>query len=187
MRKIPTLFVRDDSGDITREVTPGCEWVFEGLGRPTRKYDGTACMFDLYGWWSRRMVREGSTPPPDFMAVYVTKTEPFKTFGWIPMESSPIRKFHLEALESVVSWKWEYGTYELIGPKINGNPEGLSEHRLQRHAAAETMWLPAKIDFDFLEEYFLIDLAPKNIEGIVWHGPAGNMAKLKVSDFAKKE
>jgi len=57
MKKIPSLFVRDYEMDkpfdgipvkgcflATYEVTPGCEWVLNGEGVATRKWDGTAIM-----------------------------------------------------------------------------------------------------------------------------------------------
>lgn len=56
VKKIPTLFVRDWDGDrryVLPEVTRGCEWVINGEGAPTRKYDGTCVMF-VTGLWSGR-------------------------------------------------------------------------------------------------------------------------------------
>lgn len=47
MKKMPTLFARDFSGDtaIARDVvTPGCEWVLAGEGTASRKRDGTAIL-----------------------------------------------------------------------------------------------------------------------------------------------
>src|SRR5258706_138979 len=43
MDKIPTMFMRDpvNMSRVTREVTPGCEWVLAGEGRATVKRDGT--------------------------------------------------------------------------------------------------------------------------------------------------
>jgi hypothetical protein len=41
VQKIPTLFQRDWDGDrrfVTREITPGCEWVAKGEGTPTRDF-----------------------------------------------------------------------------------------------------------------------------------------------------
>ena len=73
MRKIPTLFVRDeqDRRHVTSEVTPGCEWVLAGEGVATRKYDGTCCMFDGEQWWARREVKPGKTDPPGFWLISV--------------------------------------------------------------------------------------------------------------------
>ena len=46
MKKIPTLFIRDASNPkfVTREVNPECQWVIDGEGVATRKWDGSACL-----------------------------------------------------------------------------------------------------------------------------------------------
>jgi hypothetical protein len=47
MNKIPTIFVRDMSKQpalVTPIWTSGCEWVRDGEGIATRKYDGTSCL-----------------------------------------------------------------------------------------------------------------------------------------------
>ena len=46
MKKIPSLFKRDYEGArfVYDEVVPGCEWVLDGEGVATVKYDGTSCM-----------------------------------------------------------------------------------------------------------------------------------------------
>lgn len=178
MRKIPTLFVRDpeDMKRVTREVHPDCQWVLDGHGTPTRKYDGTCVRLDDGGnWWARREVKPGKTRPADFVPI---ETDPAtgKTVGWEPMEQSPFKKFHAEALaygEFVID-----GTYELCGPKINGNPEGFGSHVLIRHAHAE-QFADEPRTYDRLRDWLLAH----QYEGIVWHGSDGRMAKLKRSDF----
>jgi hypothetical protein len=70
-----------------------------------------------------------------------------------------------------------------VGPKINGNPEGVvGRHQLVRHAAAAKLVgaIAAPRDYDGLRDY----LAVHPYEGIVWHHPDGRMAKLKARDFA---
>ena len=46
MKKIISLFQRNYDGDrlVRNEVVPGAEWVQNGEGVATRKYDGTCCM-----------------------------------------------------------------------------------------------------------------------------------------------
>lgn len=52
MEKISTLFKRAHDGEpewrgprpCIREIRPGCEWVLEGLGVATEKFDGTSCL-----------------------------------------------------------------------------------------------------------------------------------------------
>jgi hypothetical protein len=79
------------------------------------------------------------------------------------------------------------GTYELCGPKINGNPEGYTEHRLIRHADAEVVDLgdvAGSANPCLMLRHALLNLGSQGWESIVWHHPDGRMAKLKVRDFA---
>lgn len=177
MKKMPTLFLRDpdDLKRVTDVVNPAAAWVIEGEGVATRKYDGTCVMRDEDGWWARREVRPGKTPPPGFVAV---ETDPVtgKTQGWEPMAQSAFVRFFHEAWGERESA--DFGTYELCGPKINANPEGFSRHVLIGHAEAEELDTPR--DRDGLREWLL---ARPHMEGIVWHRPDGRMAKLKRKDF----
>lgn len=183
MRKIPTLFERDWDGDrryVLPEVVPGCEWVTAGEGVPTRKFDGTCMMFDGERWWARREVKKDKPEPAGFVALE-TDEETGKTVGWEPAESSPSAKYHAEARtagDGELLDGWPAGTYELIGPKVNGNPEGASVHLLVAHAAAEPL-RDALRDFDGLAAW----LHAHSYEGIVWRHPDGRMAKIKKRDF----
>lgn len=184
MRKIPTLFVRDWDGDrryVTREVTSGCEWVLKGEGTPTRKYDGTCMMLDSDGrWWARREVKKDRTPPPGFVEAE-HDDETGKTVGWEPVEQSAFARWHKEALEDEDGepfTTWPAGTYELLGPKVNGNPEGYGFHALVLHAYAEKL-ADAPRDFGELAAW----LHTQPYEGIVWHHPDGRMCKIKKRDF----
>ena len=179
MKKIPTLFLRDFDRDpryVTREPNPACGWVFEGEGIPTRKADGTCMMFDGTTWWARREVKPGKTPPPGFVPVDADDTTG-KTMGWEPAPASAFAKFHAEAVSGQLVTNWPAGTYELVGPKVNGNPERLGRHELWAHAAAEVLDAPR--DYDGLAAW----LATFDGEGIVWHHEDGRMAKLKRRDF----
>jgi hypothetical protein len=193
MRKIPTLFRRDDNDRryVTREVHPDCQWVIDGAGTSTRKVDGTCVMLDSEGrWYARREVKPGKAAPPHFFAVE-TDTTTGKTVGWEPVEQSAFAKYHAEAVaneEREVALAaddpatFDPGTYELVGPKVNGNPEGVDRHLLWAHGDALD---DAPRDFDGLAKY-LADFAG---EGIVWHYPQPDgtvlMAKLKKRDFPK--
>jgi len=187
MRKIPTLFLRDFTSRpafVTREVTPGCEWVIAGEGEATRKYDGTCFMLDASGaWWGRREVKEGKTPPPGFTAL-ARDEETGKTVGWHPAEESSFAKIHAEAVAA--SGVLRPATYELLGPKINGNPEGYETHLLIPHGWAALSireeFRGAPRTFDGLRTW----LAARPYEGIVWHHPDGRMAKLKRRDFPEQ-
>lgn len=189
MQKIPTLFKRDpdDMSRVTREVHPDCEWVFvEGV--PTRKYDGTCVMFDGDRWWARREVKPGKSAPPNFRPLETDETTE-KTVGWEPIEQSAFAKYHAQAIASHAAHfgpeEFYPGTYELIGVKINGNPERIDPefgHQLMSHATAEVV-PDAPRDFDGLAKF----LATFPGEGIVWHHAGGRMAKIKRRDFPKTE
>jgi hypothetical protein len=190
MRKIPTLFVRDftepsNGRYVTEEITPGCEWVLAGEGVPTRKYDGTCVMLDPEGrWWARREVKQGKTPPPNWVPVEADATTG-KTVGWEPIEQSAFAKFHAEAVTATRAG-WDAGSYELIGPKVNGNPEGFDRHTLVPHAEAEVIDMaedgPGPYSADEIR-HMVRWVAERGWEGIVWHHPDGRMAKIKVRDF----
>lgn len=186
MRKIPTLFVRnpDDMRYVTREAHRDCQWVLDGQGVPTRKWDGTCVMFDGTRWWARREVKPGKSAPDGFAAV---EHDPAtgKTVGWEPAEQSAFWKYLQEATigtlpadRVVHPSPWQPGTYELVGPKVNGNPEVSAWHKLVRHAEAERL-KRVPLDFDGLRAWLL----DHRYEGIVWHHEDGRMAKLKKRDF----
>ncbi|MFJ2882411.1 DUF5565 family protein [Streptomyces sp. NPDC087272] len=188
MEKIPTLFVRDFSARpayVLPEVSPGCEWVINGQGEATRKYDGTCVMLDAAErWWARREVKPGKTPPPSYVTIS-TDEETGKTVGWEPVAQSAFAKVHAEAVKNTATAKT--GTYELLGPKINRNPDGFAAHTLVPHG-----WAPVSVrqdlataprDYDGLCEW----LHARPYEGIVWHHPDGRMVKIKARDFPSPE
>lgn len=192
MKKIPTLFVRDenDRAHVTEQVTPGCEWVLAGEGVPTRKVDGTCCMYDGERWWARREVKPGKATPDGFVAVDHDEITG-KTVGWEPVEQSAFARWHAEAVGSLLD-QWPIdtpqagATYELLGPKVNGNPENVPDHMLVRHgyraATYDDDLKSAGRDYASLREWLLAHPA---WEGIVWHHEDGRMAKLKGRDFSR--
>lgn len=195
MKKIPTVFRRDpdDMRHVLPDVHPDCQWVLDGEGTPTRKYDGTCVMFDGARWWARREVKPGKTAPGGFEAVEHDEVTG-KTVGWEPVEQSAFAKLHAEALAAVpgvpvldrdTTKPEPGGTYELVGPKVNRNPEAVSRHTLVAHGYMS--WEDQEIADEVPREYgalrtWLLDHPAW--EGIVWHHPDGRMAKLKRRDFA---
>jgi Family of unknown function (DUF5565) len=181
MKKIPTVFLRDPATNfrtLTREVHPACQWVLDGEGITTRKFDGTCVMLDEDGrWWARREVKAGKQPPANFVAL---ETDPAtgKTVGWEPVEQSAFAKWHDDAL--IATTGLNAGTYELCGPKINGNPEGFDKHFLISHGGF-TFLIPPERTYDALRTWLLNN----KYEGIVYHHPDGRMAKIKRKDFSK--
>jgi len=179
VKKIPTLYVRnplDRRHVIPGDVTPGCEWVLDGQGTPTRKYDGT-CMRKRQGQWSaRREVKPGKAIPEGFEEAHFDRVTG-KRFGWVPIEQSPFVAYWREAVAT--GGDLPEGTYELCGPNINGNPERFPALALMLHEGAMHL---GPDDADPLE---LIEICRKEgYEGIVWHHQDREMmAKLKVRDM----
>jgi hypothetical protein len=189
MNKIPTLFQRDpeDRAHVLPEVNPGCEWVLAGEGKATRKFDGTCVQLDENGqWWARREVKPGKPAPANFVPV-TTDEVTGKTMGWEPIEQSSFAKWHAEALANHAAtnngiYNPRPGTYELIGPKVNGNPEREQRHWLIEHAKAERL-VVAELSFEGIRAAVLHAAELDGCEGIVWHHEDGRYAKAKARDF----
>lgn len=176
MRKIPTLFMRNLESDhrIRDEVTPGCEWVLAGEGRATRKWDGTAILIRDGQVFKRHEVKKDSTAPDGFELAQPTDENTGKKVGWVPCVcGDKSNKWLTEALQTGLPID---GTYELCGPKVNGNHERFMTHVLIPHGQEDQ---PCPRTFLALEEYF----AGTDIEGIVWWHPDGRRAKIKKKDF----
>jgi hypothetical protein len=185
MRKIPTLYRRDpdDRAHVLPEVNPGCEWVLAGEGKATRKFDGTCVMLDVHGdWWARREVKPGKQPPNGFVPVQLDENTD-KLTGWEPIAQSAFAKFHAEAVANCGPADGVTGTFELIGPKINGNPERVEMHLLVEHAYALDVDVP-ELTFDGIRKTVLALAEADGCEGIVWHHPDGiRFSKIKARDF----
>ena len=181
MKKIPTMFERDWNGDRSRvidQIHPGCEWVQAGEGIATRKIDGTSCFIRDSKLYKRRELRLGDMQPVDFELVDHDE-ETGKTVGWVPVGDGPEDRWHREALFANHP-RLKNGTYELVGPKVQGNPEGVSEHLLIPHDNTGGYSCPRT--FSGLREW----IEGQDIEGIVFHHPDGRMAKIKKRDFGFK-
>ena len=137
-------------------------------------------MFDGTRWWARREVKPGMPWPPEFDVIEVDRVT-HKAVGWIPAEFSSFAKFWREAIAEGASYA--AGTYELIGPRINGNPDGVIGHTLVRHAE-DVIACPDRTHRGIRE---VLDAAP-DMEGLVfWRTPGdpdSAMAKIKRKDFA---
>lgn len=177
MKKIISLFERNYEGDrrVRDEIVPGAEWVPAGEGFATRKYDGTCCMVRDGKLWKRYEVKKGKTPPLNFEAVTEPDPNTGKQQGWVPVGDGPEDRWHREAFRSQ-----EDGTYELCGPKVQGNPDGFEAHTLIPHG--KDILEDAPRDYDEIREY----LSKRTIEGIVWHHLDGRMVKIKKRDFPPK-
>ena len=103
-----------------------------------------------------------------------------KRVGWLPVGDGPDDRYFREAFERGGRPPKD-GTFELVGPKVQGNPEGWAWHELVRHGMLQPVEDPPRT-FDGLRDW----LAEHNHEGLVWHHPDGRMAKIKARDFGIK-
>ena len=179
MKKIPTMFKRnpDNMRELLNEPHPDCLWVFEGEGVATRKYDGTCVKIENGHYYKRREVKNGKPIPHGFIEVELDpNTE--KRVGWVEIEpAEKENRWHMEAFDPRLS----DGTYELLGPKIQGNPEHYEEHVLMSHENA-AFYIDAPRTMEGLRSFF----ESLDIEGLVFHHPDGRMAKIKKRDFGLK-
>lgn len=178
MKKTPTIFLRDknDRSRVTDECNSECLWVFRGEGVATRKYDGACCAILDGIFYKRREVKPGKDDPDGFRLV---QEDPItgKRVGWVMVGNGSEDSYFREAIYNYGIQPPD-GTYELIGPKVQGNPERLDMHRLLRHADA------AQYDDAPTSRAELVEwLRPLDIEGLVWHHPDGKMAKIKKRDL----
>jgi hypothetical protein len=185
MKKIPTIFDRDWNGDRSRVVNiinGAADWVFAGEGVATMKLDGTSCLMLGGQLFKRRELRAGEGSPDGFVQVDFDETTG-KIVGWVPVGDGPEDRWHREALALYDGIGLGDGTYELIGPKVQGNPEGAETHQLVAHdSPALLIGTQPERSFEAIREY----LSNRDIEGIVFHHPDGRMAKIKGRDFGLK-
>jgi len=179
MKKIPTIFKRNPKNmrELLDEVHPDCLWVFAGEGIATRKYDGTCVKIEDGKYFKRREVKRGKNAPTDFIEEQLDENTG-KRVGWVLVDpNSKEDQWHMEAFNT----SFIDGTYELVGPKIQGNPEGHGRHALIKHSEAG-IFGNAPRTLDGIAEF----LKDKNIEGLVFHHPDGRMGKIKKKDFQQK-
>jgi hypothetical protein len=180
MKKIPTIFVRDfnNRGQITNQWHPDCLWVRDGEGIATRKWDGTSCLWKGGKLWKRREIPIGQAFPDGFVPVDGDE-ETKKHVGWMPLGDGPDDQWHREAL-APGQLLTDGRTYELIGPKVNGNKDKALFHVLVPHGDEPVSGDPRT--YAELSAW----LATHEIEGVVWRHPDGRMAKIKRRDFGLK-
>jgi len=179
MKKIISLFQRNYDGDhlVRDEVVPGAEWVLNGEGVATRKYDGTCCLIKDGFLYKRYEAKK--EPPEGFIPAQDRDAVTGHWVGWLLCRrDDPADKYHWEAIDNDPKLRLLDGTYELIGPKVQGNPEGLAKHILQPHHYAER-YHDCPRTFNEIKEW----LRGRDIEGVVFHHPDGRMVKIKAKDF----
>lgn len=202
MKKTPVVFVVDHTtSKATPVVRPGCEWVLNGEGVATVKFDGTACLWQDGKLWKRfdrklgkqaqRRLDRGEALGPINEALFrvapggFVPCEPnpdpvtFHWPGWVPVSpTDPADKWQQEALTHLdLSTMVEGKTYELVGPSLALNIYKLAHHELWAHGR-DVADLPART-FEAMQQW----LTDHEVEGMVFHHPDGRMAKLRRKDF----
>ena len=201
MKKTPIVFLMDyERNALTDQVRPGCEWVAEGEGTATIKFDGSACLWKEGRLWKRydRKLNKAAQRrldagmdlgdvreelfkvPPDGFEACADAPDPvtFHWPGWVPVSGDkPEDKWHIQALEGRDVSLDEGQTYELVGPSLGLNPYGLERHQLWRHGQ-EVVDVPDRSHAGLKRV-----LEGCNAEGLVFHHPDGRMAKIRRKDF----
>ena len=184
MKKISTLFLKnpDNLGRVINEPNLENQWVFDGDGIPTRKFDGTAVAIINGELYKRYDVKRGKQIPEYAIACQ----EPDEITGhhphWVKCDrNNPADKWHFMGFDAL-EYKQD-GTYELCGEKIQGNPEHIIGHILIKHGS-EILQMKY-FDFDAIKHY--LSDTENDIEGIVFHHKTdGRMCKIRKSDFGIK-
>lgn len=181
MKKISTLYKKDPDnlGRVINKINPENEWAIHS-GTATRKYDGTASAIINGELYKRYDVKKGRSIPDGAIACQ----EPDEITGhhphWVKCSiEDAADQYHFEGFNKLENK--EDGTYELCGPKIQGNPEKLDAHYLIPHGKTPVV---VNISFDEIKAM----LFETNIEGIVFHANdgTGRMCKIRKTDFGIK-
>lgn len=196
MRKIPTLFKRNDNTHlVTEEITKGCEWIFAHNNSfkviPTVKYDGTACLMKDNILYKRYDAKGGKTPPLDFIPSQEPDPITGHYPGWIycdPKDNS--NKYHYEAYQEEYK-KYKYnpfvimmnGTFELIGEKIQGNPYKIEGHKFIMHGKEIISNNDLTITREGIYEY----LKNNYVEGIVFYADCVNPFSTRICKIKRKD
>lgn len=187
MKKIPTLFVRKFENhkvvEITPEVTKGFEWVLNGEGIATVKYDGACCAIINGEFYKRYDAKKGKNAPAGAIPCQEKPDEITGHFPhWVKCErNNPADKWYWNAYDNYVKetfggTPWN-GTYEAVGKHFNGNPYNLNEDYLEPHGIRFIEDLTRT--FDGIKQY----LTDHYIEGIVFWKDNEPQCKIKRTDF----
>ena len=187
MKKIPTLFEREFKDHkvvgIKPIVTPGCEWVLEGKGIATVKYDGSCCALINGDFYKRYDAKKGKQPPADAIPC---QPEPDPITGhwphWVKVsKENAADKWYISALEYTIDMVDfdinRNATYEAIGKHFQGNPYNMGIDLLIKHGGDIICDCPRS--FEGIKEY----LFKHKIEGIVFWLDGEPRCKIKRSDF----
>jgi hypothetical protein len=187
MKKIPTLFQRVYEGvnKVTTLpiVTEGMEWVLNGEGIATVKYDRSCCAI-INGEFYKRYDAKNGKPIPEGAIKCQEKAD--EITGHLPCwvkvdEKNPADKWFREAyyntsMRTNQGLSLQDGTYEAIGIHFQGNPYKLTNDQLIKHG--ENI-IEVERTFEGIKKY----LSENYIEGIVFWKDGNPRCKIKRSDF----
>jgi len=181
MKKIPTLFERVFDGDkvIAINDTPieGMEWVLNGEGYATIKYDGSCCAIIDGVFYKRYDAKNGKKPPEN--AIPCCDPDPITGHWphWVKIDATnPADKWFFNAYKNTPNLK-DNTTYEAIGLHFNGNPYNLSIDHLIEHGSV--IKIDVERTFEGIERYLFLN----QIEGLVFWKDGEPKCKIKRKDF----
>ena len=185
MKKIPTLFVREFENHrvvkVLPQVTDGFEWVLNGEGDATVKWDGSCCAV-IGGKFYVRYDAKGGKPIPEGAIKCQEEADPVTGHlpCWLPYdENNKGQKWFGEAYKRAqieLGNRLVDGTYEAVGKHFNGNMYNFDYDTLIPHGK-DIIIVPRTFEGirDYLEQNF--------IEGIVFWKDGEPKCKIKRSDF----
>lgn len=182
MRKIPTLFKRIFENHRIKETLPevekGLEWVLDGEGVATVKYDGSCCAVINSELYKRYDAKKGKPVPEGAIKC---QEEPDPITGHLPCwvkcdRGNPADKWFWAAYDNTKE-KCTDWTYEAIGKHFNGNPYNIVDQDfLIKHGMHE---VTVGRSFEEIKEY----LRTHEIEGLVFWKDGEPKCKIKRTDF----
>ncbi|HET9143782.1 hypothetical protein [Actinophytocola sp.] len=185
MEKIPTLFERDERFRVVDRPRAECRWVFEGDGVGTEKLDGTNVRLTVR---SGQLVRVEKRRNPS-----KAQKESGIIDGWyVDTTDSADDKWILAAARNTDVSDWPDGEHscEALGPRVQGNPLGLDEHRCVPFNRMAPVYVQVPRSYEGLQTFLATlesKFAPGHLaEGIVFHHPDGRRAKIKRKDFPRQ-
>lgn len=190
MQKIPTLFKRDpETHLVVDEVNPECQWVLDGEGKTTRKFDGSPVLARGDEFYKRRQSFRDLGDAPEDWILAGTNINTGAAIFWVPLGDGKEDRWVWEAITNACHGLGEQlpikdGTYEACGPHFNGNNDGLPCDDLLRHGDWEYIDDACGLRRNYGELRAWLD--QRDIEGLVFHHPDGRMSKIKKKDFGLK-
>ena len=189
MNKIPTIFARVNNKITNAYVKQVVDFPFAN-SIATEKLDGTNVRLTIRNHIlvrlekrfnpSKQSKEKGIIEP---WYIDAQQLDPSDAYIWEAARNTK--------LEMVPDGEW---SGEAVGPKIQGNPLNLNDHRvmlfsLEQAVSGLPVFENVPITFEELKVWLPQQKSKYGndcgIEGVVWHAPDGRMAKIKTKDFRR--